>query len=63
VEREKAKAQKIKLVPNGYKVDGEVGRFYFTTHQLEKAVGFITQWYELVEKRFSCLGSPNCCQT
>ena len=26
-------------MPNGYKVDGEVGRFYFTTHRLGKGCG------------------------
>jgi hypothetical protein len=26
-------------VPNGYKVDGEVGRFYFTTHRVQECYG------------------------
>jgi len=31
---EKAKGQEIATIKHGYRVDGEVGRFYFTTHRL-----------------------------
>lgn len=32
---EKVKAKKIEIVKGGYKVDGEVGRFHFSTHRVD----------------------------